>query len=256
MTANQIAAASVRESERHNTTYEVETERHNKEVESLTEDANRITEDHNRNQERLQKEYNDGYLEYLNAAEEDKVYLEDRLNNIKEEMGLNDKWYNEQMADINRKNQESRTNYENAIAGIQRFEADLQAKRDYYENQKTEAQTHSILEEIVNQKKRLELEKEKIDKDYQARITEINNSYQLGMINAETRSAELHLAKEQYDENVRRWNETMKSQEESKTKLLEEQSKTEKTKRFGTGAQGVKNLFDIPIGLIDSAMPF
>lgn len=256
MTANQIAAASVREGERHNQVYEQETQRHNQAAEDLQSDANRITEEHHQRADMYAKEYNDSYLAYLKASEEDKVYLESQLNDIKQQMADNDKWYNNEMAMVNRRSQEADERYKNAMATINAFDAAIEAKRAYYEGQKTENVIWESQQNVAMGFKKLQQDYEIAMKNYEARVTEINNAYQLGMISAETKSAELHLAKEQFDENVKRWNETYATQESEKTKLIQQQQKTEGSKRANLTSSTVKNYVDIPAGLIDSVMPF
>lgn len=107
MTSNQIQAAAVYESVRHDQATEGETNRHNVATEQLQSDANaisaeknQITATYNSESLRLQKEYNTWYAKYSEASLEAKVALEAEGNAIKQQMADTDASYKLRMSEI------------------------------------------------------------------------------------------------------------------------------------------------------------
>lgn len=107
MTSNQIQAAAVIESVRHDKATEGETNRHNVATESLQNDANAIAQEKNQitatyNSEtvRLQEEYNRWYAKYSEATTEAKLALEAEGNMIKQQMADTDSSYKLRMSEI------------------------------------------------------------------------------------------------------------------------------------------------------------
>lgn len=158
MTANQLAYAALQESTRHNTAGEAETIRHNTASEQLQSQANDITyklgllnDERERVKAQYQKDYNDAYIAYLNASEDQKEWYEAKMadlekgrlemeanfkdqelslkskaNDIQDKMAENDRMYKEAWKDIN---------YLNADLQNKRIEYEATLKREEMENQ-------------------------------------------------------------------------------------------------------------------------
>lgn len=158
MTANQLAYAALQESTRHNTAGETETNRHNTVAEQLQDRSNEITyqlgllnDERERVKAQYQKDYNDAYIAYLNASEEEREWYESKLtdleqtkvnmeahfkdqemslksqaNDIQSQMAENDRKYKEAWKDIN---------YLNAELQNKRIEYEATLKREEMENQ-------------------------------------------------------------------------------------------------------------------------
>lgn len=144
MTSNQINAESVRESERHNQAYEEETKRHNLETESIQREYNQATLDFNRNKLETEKQLKEIELQISESQGNKRLELEEMKNNIQQQLANIEQEYKTQMSAISAKEQESNANYRDVMGQVAQYNADLQAKRDYYTNQKTEAETLNI----------------------------------------------------------------------------------------------------------------
>jgi hypothetical protein len=238
MTANQIAAASVRESERHNQAYEQETERHNLRQESIDEERNDIQESWNTRSLELQDWYNTRYIEYLNADMDRKYELEAELNDIKQQQQDLDEWYKGEMSRLQQMDILNQSNYRDEMAKISQFNAELQQKRDYYEAQKTEAYITDLEE------KRKLLQQELDDKR-----ANIEHNYELGLISAETRDKELALAQNEFDLKQRQWDEAYKDQAAAQTQLLKQQ-------KVQSGIKGAVDIVNAATDLVDAVIPF
>lgn len=208
MTSNQIAAASVRESERHNTVTETETTRHNQATEALQEDLNQITRDYNQQRLFYEDKWNRLQLEFTSANEERKRMIESESNEIKWQLARIDEEYKAQMARIESERTDIDKTYKNAMANVATFNAELQAKRDYYTNQKTEADINYINAQVGLQRRRLRMEE-----------TRIQQEYELGLISADQKADQLKLAQDQFDFEVAKYNDVIKANVEADTKL-------------------------------------
>jgi hypothetical protein len=238
MTANQIAAASVRENQRHNEAYEAETERHNLRQESIDEERNDIQESWNNQSLQLQDWYNTKYIEYLNADMEKKYELEKDLADIKRQQQDLDEWYKNEMARLQQMDILNQSNYRDEMAKISAFNSELQAKRDYYEAQKTESYITDLEE------KRKLLQQELDDKR-----ANIEHNYELGLISAEQRKNELALAQKEFDLKQREWNEAYKDQAQAQTQLLKQQ-------KVQTGVKSATDIINAATDLVDAVTPF
>lgn len=256
MTQNQIAHAQQLEDARHNQVYEEETNRHNKATEDIQTEANNITATHNSESRRLNEDYNNKYIEYLYASKEDKYELDKELNNIKQAIANNDAWYDREMAGLQERRDQADANYKGALATIGYMDAETRKLQAYYEGQKTEADIQFQRGSLELRRDELNAQIEKIRNDYNARVTEINNAYTLGMINAETRSAELRLAKDKFEEEKDRWSTTYQTNVQAGTELTKQQTKTEKAKKAESVSKTVKNYADIGVSAVDAVMPF
>lgn len=214
MTANQINAQYQREEARHNSEVESETQRHNEATEENDRRRDEWNHEYQQVMSNLQAQYNDAYIAYLNAAEEDKVALESEMNGIKQQMADTDTYYKGILADVEKDQLVVDRMYKDALAKVQWYEAGIAEKRAYYENQKTEAQTNQIYAEIANAQTELTLRKDKIEKDYE-----------LGKLTLEQRNNELKLAQKEYNLKVAKYKtielpESKQSIKESKTRAL------------------------------------
>lgn len=144
MTANQINAESVRENERHNAAYEAETNRHNLATEEIQREYNQATLDFNRNKLDIDKQLKEIELQITQSQGNKRLELEEMKNNIQQQLVNAEQEYKTQMAAISSKEQESNAQYRDIMGQVSQYNADLQAKRDYYANQKTEAETYNI----------------------------------------------------------------------------------------------------------------
>lgn len=147
MTANQLALASLRESTRHNMAGEQETNRHNVEAENIAVEQNRLQElatqlndDRERWKMQYQKEYNDAYLAYLQASEEEKEWYEWKMASAKEtELNLEARYkedmvrIQDQLAYWQGQSVANDAKYKEAWKEIQMLNATLENKRTEYE---------------------------------------------------------------------------------------------------------------------------
>lgn len=249
MTANQIAAAGLKEDIRHNTAYEEETARHNKAMEGIEEDRNNITSWYNTTMAGLQSDYNKAYLEYLNADMESKYALENVLANIKQQQADADAKYKYEMSIINAKATDADKAYKEAMAKVSYMNAQIDAKRAYYEGQKTEGYLAD-----------LKVKQEQAWKDLEQKKLNIEMQYQLGIYDWTTRNKELNLAQKEYDLRMKQWEDAYAAQNAAKTELLQAQTAREKSNKKLSDAQTVKTwegiITDPVTGLVDSVMPF
>lgn len=144
MTSNQINAESVRENERHNLAYETETNRHNLATEEIQREYNQATLDFNRNKLEVDKQLKEIELQITQSQGNKRLELEEMKNNIQQQLANIEQDYKSQMSAISAKEQESNAQYRDIMGQVSQYNADLQAKRDYYNNQKTEAETRNI----------------------------------------------------------------------------------------------------------------
>lgn len=106
MTANQIAAASEREAERHNQVSEEEVGRHNKALEDLEQSRLNFEMEYKNRALDVDRQIREAQLELAKATEEDRVYLESWVNMLQEEKNDIERYYNTIFQDINtQKNQ-------------------------------------------------------------------------------------------------------------------------------------------------------
>jgi chromosome segregation ATPase len=147
MTANQLAYAALQESSRHNLVGEEETNRHNAESERLTDNANQITlklgllaDERDRVKAQIQKDYNDAYIAYLNASEEEKEWYESKMADLEDDKIKMEAHFRDQEAslksqsnDIQAQMAENDRMYKEAWKDINYLNADLQNKRIEYE---------------------------------------------------------------------------------------------------------------------------
>lgn len=106
MTANQIAAASEREAERHNQVGEEEVERHNKALEDLEQSRLDFEMEFKNRSLDIDRQIREAQLALAKATEEDRVYLESWANSLQEEKNDLERYYNNIFNDINsQKNQ-------------------------------------------------------------------------------------------------------------------------------------------------------
>nr|QQM99842.1 putative ORF1 [Picobirnavirus sp.] len=249
MTSNQIAAASVREDIRHNKAYEEETARHNKAVESIDEERNNITSWYNTTMAGLQSDYNKAYLEYLNADMEQKYALEDVLANIKQQQADADAKYKYDMSIINAKATDADKAYKEAMSKVSYMNAQIEAKRAYYEGQKTEGYLAD-----------LKVKQEQAWKDLEQKKLNIEMQYQLGIYDWTTRNKELNLAQREYELRMKQWDDVYAEQNKAKTDLLQAQTGESKASKNLKNAQTAKTWESVVVdpitGLVDSVMPF
>lgn len=238
MTANQIAARSEREGERHNQVSEEEIQRHNQETERLQNDANEITRTHNQVMASLQEDYNKAYIAYLNAAEEDKVQLETQLNWIKEQQMDADRTYKQEMSIISSAQQRADEMYKTGMLELQSENTDIEWKRAYYANQKTEAETAYT-----------RVQMDLAEKRFQAEVDKINKEYELGLIDADIRMKQLKLAQNKHDLDLARFQDIELPESTARIEL----QKAQKTKAYADVAtEAVRASSDV----IDSILPF
>lgn len=147
MTANQLAYAALQESTRHNTAGEVETTRHNTRSEELQEQSNDITyqlgllqDERERVKTQYQKDYNDAYIAYLNASEDEKEWYEQKMADIQQAQLDMEAYYKDQEVslkskanDIQQQMADNDRIYKEAWKDINYLNADLQNKRIEYE---------------------------------------------------------------------------------------------------------------------------
>lgn len=144
MTSNQINAAGVRENERHNQAYEDETKRHNIATEEIQSQYNQATLDFNREKLEVESQLKQLELEISKSQGDKRLELEEQKTNIQQQLALVEQRYKDEMADISSKEQQSNAQYRDIMGQVSQYNANLQAKRDYYTNQKTEAETRNL----------------------------------------------------------------------------------------------------------------
>lgn len=232
MTANQIAAQSERELERHNQTVEEETKRHNVATEELQNDANQITNSYNSTKNALTAEYNNAYLNYLNAELSEKERYQQEMNDINRQLADAESLYKHSMMQVNSLQAQTDRNYKEAVAAQGWMNAAIEAKRAYYEGQKTEAYVNDLL--VQQQLKR---------KDLEVKESQINKQYNLGLISAEQRDTELANARMQAEARLQEVELKQHQWDEGGKELVEQQIKSEKTSRW-QGWFGIKNQND------------
>lgn len=237
MTANQIAASSVRENERHNQAYEEETKRHNVESERIQDRINELTDQYNNQKIQNERWYNERYIDYLNASLEQKNAIESELNNIKQQQALADQNYKEHMAMYQEQLTKSESQYKSALTNLTEMDAELRKKQAYYESQKTEAYLFNINETLRLQEKRINSE-----------IDRINKEYELGIINNDTRLKQIKVQEEQLELAREQWT-TNKANIESQTKLNDQN-------RIKSGVNAATDIFSAAADLVDAIVPF
>lgn len=244
MTANQIAAQSERELERHNVTVEEETERHNKATEDIQEKANNATIFYNQERNRIQEEYNQTYMELQKADLEHKKQYEDQLAMIKDAEQRNNEWYREQMAGIEREKAWTDRDYKMAVAAQGWMDEAIKAKEAYYLGQKTEAY-------IVDLQVQQQLERQRIENE-KNRIT---HEYNLGLIDAEQRDRELQIREDQIRNSEKETALKIEQWENGGKQLVEQQITNAKHSRW-QGWFGLKNQSDNTAAkILDSIIP-
>lgn len=205
MTANQIAAAGQKEEVRHNQVAESETKRHNE----ATEEYNRQSLDYQRqyDQQRmaLEEKLTKLQLEFQTANEARKRDIEAEEMGIRQQLANVEQTYKSEMTIIEASRANADKMYKEAMTKLGQFNADIEAKRAYYENQKTEAQTWSTYFSGYLGLKKLETEK-----------AEIQQRYELGLISAEQRNKELEMKNKELEFEQQKWDEALKA--ESKTR--------------------------------------
>jgi hypothetical protein len=188
MTANQIAAASERELERHNATVEEETIRHNEALESVERTRNEITDRYQSEKNRLDDWYNKAYIEYLNSSTERKNELEQELNNIKLLQVENENDYKQQMAVIERDKYAADKSYKEMMAQIGYMGADIEARRAEYSHwadveklslsyAELEAAQVRALAQETRYGRELDQQYLKMQQDYNIQLQNVNISY-------------------------------------------------------------------------------
>lgn len=237
MTSNQIANYSAREQERHNLVYESETQRHNEKSEDLQHEANEVTRIYNSEKLANERWYNEKYIEYLNAAEGDKVALESELNRIKEIQAEADKKYKEDMSIINNEQNRIDEMYKSGMLELESENLDIKYKQQYYEGQKTEAYIADLDRQYTLAEKR-----------YLAEVDRIEKEYELGAINAQTRMSELQNAINALQFSMTQYEQVGKSRGLSETQLNNVKAQHEQLKM---ALEGVKTGIDF----VD-ALPF
>lgn len=244
MTANQIAAQSERELERHNVVVEEETERHNKATEDIQDRANKASEFYNQERNRIQEEYNRVYMEYQNADLEHKKQYEDQLALIKDREQRNTEHYREQMVNIERDKAWTDKDYKMAVAAQGWMDEAIKAKEAYYTGQKTEAYIVDLQVQQQLERQRIENEKNRITREYN-----------LGLIDAEQRDRELQVKEDQIRNSERETDLRIQQWEEGGKQLVEQQVKNAKHSRW-QGWLGLKNQSDNTAAkIVDSIIP-
>lgn len=226
MTANQIANFGAQEQQRHNTISEEETQRHNTESENLQRQMNEITSVYNQNKIANEKWYNEKYIEYLNASEQDKVVLESELNRIREIQAEADRQYKTDMVIIGKHQKDIDEMYKTGMLELESENLDIKYKQQYYEGQKTEAYITDLDRQYTLAEKR-----------YKAEVNRIEKEYELGAINASTRMAELQNAINSLQFSMTQYEQVGRSRGLSETALNEIRAKHE---TLNMALEGVK----------------
>nr|UVJ88919.1 hypothetical protein [Picobirnavirus sp.] len=155
MTANQINAQSERELERHNDVVEQETERHNRALESLNDLEITVRNNYETERNRLTEQYNNSYIEYLNASLDQKERLEGELNSIKRLQTEADNAYKRQMASIESDRSKADIHYKSAMEEIGYLGQALEERKLDYQARQWE--TENSLKLLENQAKQLSI---------------------------------------------------------------------------------------------------
>lgn len=238
MTANQIANTATQESIRHNQASEEEIERHNQASEVISEDANNIQRIYNERKLDLEEWYNKAYIEYLNASSERKLEIEQQLADIKQQQNDLGDWYEQQMAGIENRKMTLAEELEPGKLELSMEDFWLREKQAYYQNQLTEAQTANIY-------KQWELS----ERNLINQATKIQNEYQLGLIDANTRQQQILNQIHEFQFDMAKWQTvgysmTMQELQNLKASNLEIYSRV------------AKNLSSIASDWTDALLPF
>lgn len=215
MTANQIAARSVAEEIRHNQAVEEETGRHNSAMEELEWRAQNITDDYQKEKNKLQKEYNDLYIEYLNAAEQDKVDLESRLNDIKEYQTHVDEQYKINLANLEAEKNAITASYNDRMLEKYGIDQQIENRKVEYEKQIADDKIALSYEQLNLAKLEYEQKVWKEQQDIFLKAKDLSNT-EWGL---NLRSKELDLSSKQFEFDIQKW-EDQSMIREAQTKLL------------------------------------
>lgn len=245
MTSNQIAAASQREDVRHNKAAEEETARHNIKTEENEAERNRINETYNQQSLELQDKWNALQLEFQKADADRKNEIQQQLADIKQEQQDLDEWYKRNMTEINILQASADASYKESMASINAFNAAIEAKRVYYEGQKTEAS-------IADLKKQRELQ----EKQLNATLHQIEVNYTLGLLSRESREKEINLAKQKYELEKKQWEDYYAEQQKAKTNLLNAQTEESKARKVYEGINAGTRIIGTAVDAVDAVMPF
>lgn len=199
MTSNQIANRTNIESERHNVVVEAETERHNRASEQIQAQANEENRQYHERMNDIQDRYNDALLAYYNASLDHKKEYEDALAAIGKERNDLESAHNQAMESLGNRQADIDEAYKTAVAWKGLYDSSLEAKRVYYEEQKTEAYISSIANMHIENMQRIQNEAKKIQ-----------HERTMDTINQSRLDRQVKVLEEQLQFTQRKWDEAEK----------------------------------------------
>lgn len=191
MTANQIAAASEREAERHNQVSEEEIERHNKAVEDLERSRLNFEEDYKNRALDIDRQIREAQLELAKATEADRVYLESWVNSLQEEKNDIDRYYNSIFQDINAEKNRIQENWNQFLESHYGKQLNLENKKLEYQKYQWDTENWLSFLDYGLQIKKFE--------EYQLQNT---REYQLGLGTLNLKNLEYEFSKNKFSQEM------------------------------------------------------